>query len=112
MSESFVNDPSFLQALSIVGMLCTLASAYFAVVPLHRANGSSFLLQGIIGFAIVEFFWATAVFYSSFSYPNRLPDSGILLAISLFARTKPVIISIGLFYMAYRIRKGIKEEGH
>ncbi len=104
----------FLQALSFVGGLACLFSFWYAFRFVHRANGSSPLLQAIMYLSVLEFIWAGLLVWNSFAREQTLPSEGVALFISVFGRTKPLLLAAGQVFMIHRIRKSIirREEGN
>lgn len=111
MSGEFVTDSNVLIVLSAIGIISSVAAAWYALAPLQRANGSRPILQGLIGIASVEFAWAGMMAYNALFHEDILPDGGAPLFISLFARMKPTIIAGGLIFMGFRIRRGMDHGG-
>ncbi len=104
-----MTSDALLTGLSGVGALCCVVAFFYALVPIHKANGSKPLLQAIIFLSAIGFIWAGCLLYTSLRYPDRLPESGELLVISLYARFKAIFIALTLIFMSYRIRKAIKK---
>lgn len=98
-----------LTALSVAGAGICLFAGIFAVIPLKRANGSSPLIMAIIFLSIIGFTWAGILCYISIVTPDRLPDSGLMLVFSLFARIKAILIAGTLIFMVVRLKRAIKE---
>lgn len=98
-----------LTALSIIGAVMCLFAGAFAVPPLKKANGSSPLIQAIIFLSIIGFIWAGILCYNSIIEPDRLPDSGLALVFSIYARIKAILIASTLIFMIIRLKRAIAE---
>jgi hypothetical protein len=109
-----MTSDALLTGLSGVGALCCVVAFFYALVPIHKANGSKPLLQAIIFLSAIGFIWAGILLYTSLRYPDRLPESGELLIFSLYARVKAILIALTLIFMSFRIRRSIKrhQEGN
>lgn len=98
-----MNEQVFLQGLSILGLLLCVVVFWYTTIPLRDANGTRPTYEFILVAMAIEILWAFAVAYVAFFRDDRLPEDGILLAISLFARVKPILFAIGSFRLSYRL---------
>lgn len=102
------SSEALLTGLSVIGALMCVYAFVYALIPVHKANGSKPLLQAILFLSAIGFVWAGCLLYVSLAYEDRLPDDGVLLAISIYARIKAMLISGALVFMSYRLRRSIK----
>jgi len=103
-----------LKLLSVLGGASCVLSFFLAYRYVHRANGSSPLLQAIMFLSISEFLWAALLVWNAFAREDALPGSGAALFISIYGRAKPLLLAGGQLFMIHRIRKSIirREEGN
>jgi|GEM_PF-6440580 len=93
----------FLVALSVFGAVISMIAIAVAYYPLASANGTRPTIHGILLIGLFEFLWAGLMAYNAAFNPSIIPNGGIPLAIVVFARVKPVLVSGTLMFMIYRL---------
>ncbi len=100
-----MSEEEALKALSVISVAAALFITGYTFHPLRNANGSRPAFEFAIITLLLMVGWAMSTGYIAFIEEGRLPSSGMPLAIGVFGRLLPLLVSLASLRMTLRLNK-------